>query len=866
MKKTIASYPIQRKGIDKWLPISLKEDLDMTQYIIAGDKMVVSKSKWITLCLALFFFYPSGAAALQFAPTRSLTAGWPGDLPDKTRVAYNSRHREYLVVYQYHNSILPGPDQIHAARLSASGEYIANYVISDLPNSCIQPDVAYDPVFDRYLVVWSYDTANDGTDYGWDIYGQFIPWSGPTDTLASFEVANGVDEHPGSFHLEVAEKNPRISHDANNKTFLIVMEAFPVGSSKSYITGTKVVASGANHWQNLTILVGDSFAHPDVAYDSYKDEFLVVFDVEDLASRMIYGVFVPGEQAPGTHDELRFYSQLTPISVGQMLYGGHSLPAISFCPVTNMFLIVWVTNRHVDSGEIFARYLPSRAFVPPSQTSYLERLDTGGSDFVNLVDVACGANTGWLPNNRNTGDCLVTWTLRHDNSFWSFGRQLTIVASPIAQLFSHATGFYGPLHNLGALSSWGTDEPRIGVASGPDNFSTIFTGLDGFSVKRTFSRLSTAPAGWSTVTASNHSLGIRSDGSLWAWGWNHFGQLGLGDTGDRNTPVRVGTANNWISVTAGYYHSLGIRTDGSLWAWGWNSYGQLGTGGLYAGENTPTRVGTLSDWIAVSAGYSHSLGIRTDGSLWAWGINDKYQLGLGDTNNRNTPVRVGSFNDWIAVAAGTDCSFGIRLNGSLWSWGGNTHGQLGMGDHNSRMSPTQVGSSNNWVAIKAGYYHSLGIRSDGALYSWGNNQQGQLGLNDSVERDIPSRIGTSNNWINMAAGGNFSLGLLSNGTPYTSVWAWGHNNWGQLGIGNTVSKQVPTEIHGIPGNCIAISSGFNSSLCISADGSLWSWGGNLDGQLGVGDNENKNTPTQVFLPKTKKFPWTMFLPAMIGHK
>ncbi len=808
-------------------------------------------------------------AALEFNPTLSLTAGFPGDLPDNTRVAYNSRHREYLVVYQYHNSILPGPDQIHAARLSADGKYIANYVVSDLPNSCVQPDVAYDPLFDRYLVVWSYTTVplNISTGHDWDIYGRFIPWSGPSNTLNSFEIAAGYNEYQtGGFALSSDDRNPRIAYSSKSKMFFVVLEAYTLPSyDKAYITGTKVSVDGTNLWQNLSILVdrGHSIAHPDVAYDSLQDEFLVVFDINDPASRNVYGVFVASQQVSGTHEKIEYYPQLTAISVGQMLYGGHSHPAVSFCPVTNMYLIVWVTNKHVDSGELFARYLPSRAFVPPSATSYLERLDTG--DFVNLVDVACGANTGQLPNNRRTGDCLVTWTLRHNNAFWSFGRQLTIVDSPVAQLFSHETGFFGPLQNLGALSAWGTDEPAIGVAFGPENFGPVFSGLDSAGARRAYSRLSTAPAGWSLVTISNHSLGIRSDGSLWAWGYNFLGQLGLGDTRDRNIPIRIGTTNDWVRVSAGYYHSLGIRSDGSLWAWGSNSYGQLGTGNTKLTEKIPTRVGTFNDWKAVSAGYTHSLGIRADGSLWAWGKNERYQLGLGDTNERNTPVQVGSFNDWVAVAAGDFFNLGIRQDGSLWSWGENDHGQLGMGNYYSSLIPTRVGTFSNWVAIKAGYDHSLGIRSDGALYSWGYNNRGQLGLNDSIERDIPSRIGTSNNWITMAAGWDFSLGLLSDGTPYTSVWAWGYNNWGQLGLGNTVSKQVPTQINSIPGNCIAISSGFNSSLCITADGSLWSWGANHQGQLGVGDNEDRNTPTQVFLSQNKKFPWPMFLPAMVGH-
>ncbi|HHD62825.1 MAG TPA: hypothetical protein ENK96_00345 [Desulfobulbaceae bacterium] len=827
---------------------------------------------FLTLVLVLLQA-PLAVAALEFNPTLSLTAGFPGDLPDNTRVAYNSRHREYLVVYQYHNSILPGPDQIHAARLSADGKYIANYIISDLLNSCGQPDVAYDPLFDRYLVVWAYDTANDGTDHGWDIYGRFIPWSGPTDTLNSFEIAAGYDEYTGSgFHLAVAEKNPRIAYGKKNKTFLIVMEAVPIDpGSKPYITGTKVSVTGNNHWQNLTIRLTDislvTLAHPDVAYDSLQDEFLVVFDDNENSSSggSIFGQFVTGQEAVGEHHTLHnFGIRFSEINPGIALSGHHERPAVDYCPAADFYLITWVTNRDIGLGDLWARYYPGRSVQPPPSAVHLEQLDTG--DSVNLVDVACGANK--IPTNGPQGgaDCLVTWTLRHDNAFWTFGRQISLVGDSNGNLLSHATGFFGPLQNLGAESSWGTGEPRIGVASGPKNFCPAFTGLDSLSNQRTFSRMSSySPLpGWSAVTAdadSFHGLATRRDGSLYAWGSNYYGVLGLGDTKDRNTPEQVGSAKDWVMVSTGQGHTLGIRSDGSLWAWGYNYYGQLGLGdnGDNTDRITPVRVGSATDWITVSAGGDSSFGIRSDGSLWAWGDNLFGGLGLGDTNDRSVPTRVGTWNDWVAVNEGRWFTLGIRADGSLYAWGSNFVGQLGLGDFNDRTAPARVGTWNDWVTVSAGDDHSLGIRADGSLYAWGmGGSKLGLGPHDPHASSLITKVGSFTDWLTVSAGFGHSLGIRADG----SLWAWGDNQSGELGLGDNAERNTPARVGTWAWQTMA--AGDFYSFAIRSDGSLWSWGYN-HGTLGLGDTTDRNIPTQVFLPKSK-FPWAMFLPAIINGK
>ena len=142
---------------------------------------------------------------------------------------------------------------------------------------------------------------------------------------------------------------------------------------------------------------------------------------------------------------------------------------------------------------------------------------------------------------------------------------------------------------------------------------------------------------------TNHTVVIRTDGSLWAWGLNEDGQLGDGTTANRELPVRIGIATDWQSACAGWYHSVAVKQDGTLWTWGTNTCGQLGTGATYY---TPIRVGTASNWRSTSTSALHTVAVRQDGSLWSWGDNTYGQLGDGTTTIRNLPTRIGSDTDW----------------------------------------------------------------------------------------------------------------------------------------------------------------------------------------------------------------------------
>lgn len=332
-----------------------------------------------------------------------------------------------------------------------------------------------------------------------------------------------------------------------------------------------------------------------------------------------------------------------------------------------------------------------------------------------------------------------------------------------------------------------------------------------------------------------HAVAIRSDGTLWSWGENSYGQLGLGDNTNRTAPVQIGSDSNWVSISAGDEFNMAIRANGTLWSWGHNYSGQLGLG-TSGNQNLPVQVGTATNWVKVKAGREFCLGIQSDGTLWSWGNNQMGQLGTGNTQYRNAPGQVGSATDWVDVSAADFHSIAIRSNGTLWSWGDNGNGQLGLGDYANRNTPTQIGSGTNWAKISSRTRQNFAIRTDGTLWAWGEGGYYSLGNGNPNDQTSPVQIGSSSDWFNIIAGYYHTLAIKTNGT----LFAWGMNNYGELGDTTNLDKITPIQIGTASNHVWAAAGRWYSAIIRTPGQTICTTGANDIGQLGNGTTVNQN--------------------------
>jgi alpha-tubulin suppressor-like RCC1 family protein len=232
------------------------------------------------------------------------------------------------------------------------------------------------------------------------------------------------------------------------------------------------------------------------------------------------------------------------------------------------------------------------------------------------------------------------------------------------------------------------------------------------------------------ITASNHVVALKSDGTVWAWGSDYWGELGNGTFFiNSNVPQQVPGLENIVQISTGVSHVLAVKSDGTVWAWGYQPYG-LGNG-IDTVSAVPVRVSGPDNVVQVAAG-NHNLILVSDGTVWAWGNNSYGQVGDGtrsDTSPTPVPVMIPGVGPLkiVDVATGVGHSLALRSDGTVWAWGANGEGELGNGSRNFSSSPVQVLNLTNVTAVAAGYIHSLALKSDGTVWAWGDNYWSELG-------------------------------------------------------------------------------------------------------------------------------------------
>jgi alpha-tubulin suppressor-like RCC1 family protein len=440
----------------------------------------------------------------------------------------------------------------------------------------------------------------------------------------------------------------------------------------------------------------------------------------------------------------------------------------------------------------------------------------------------------------------------------------------------------------GQLFAWGN--PPVGVIGITTNQSwPVAVDFDFTVIAATSNNLISSPtqigtSSWSVISAgARNSFGIKPDGTLWGWGSNYFGslgivagdtlrdynsggyilnstkqlyvwggnvygQLGQNDTINRSNPVQVG--GSWLQLASTNYtstgHKLAIDTSYNLWSWGYNNQGQLGDG-TTINRSQPVQILNPNIWKDISAGNALTMGLRYDGSIWAWGAG--LQLGQNDIISRSSPVQVGT-SSWLVISAAAGCAHAIRIDGTLWGWGSNSFGQVGDGTTVNRSSPVQIGALAIWSKLAVSGGNSLGgmaaINKLGQLFVWGLNNNGQLGDNTFVNKSSPIQIMTTSSFTFIAAGEGFRMiDILG------KLYVCGENTQGELGTNTTIRRSSPVQV-GTANSWIMATMGSQDgsgtgqyTLALATDGTVWTWGNNSYGQLGDNTTISRSSPVQM---------------------
>lgn len=337
---------------------------------------------------------------------------------------------------------------------------------------------------------------------------------------------------------------------------------------------------------------------------------------------------------------------------------------------------------------------------------------------------------------------------------------------------------------------------------------------------------------------SNQTYALKTDGSVWSWGYNSNGQLGNGTLSASTSAKQTTILSSITAISAGGTFGLGLKSDGTVWGWGENSMGQLGNTALTSQQYTPKKIENFDFVVAISGGNTHSIALKSDGTVWTWGSNIYGELGIGSNTNKYVPTQVPSLTSVKAVSAGMFYSLALKTDGTVWAWGNNSYGQLGDGTTTNRLVPVKITTLAGVGSISAGLYHALALKQDKTVWAWGSNSNGQIGDGTTNSRMVPVKVSSLSGVIQISAGMYHSLAKNE-----TAVYSWGSNASGQLGNNSSYNSSIPVLVSSISVTK-DIEAGNNHNGVVTSN-SVMTWGSNSGGQLGNGTLTNSPIPVNV---------------------
>lgn len=350
------------------------------------------------------------------------------------------------------------------------------------------------------------------------------------------------------------------------------------------------------------------------------------------------------------------------------------------------------------------------------------------------------------------------------------------------------------------------------------------------------------------TTEGYNTYVLKQDGSaFFSTGSNSWGRLADGSSANNKTSPVQGIGFDFKMIDAGDSHELLLKPDGTVWAWGYGYYGELGTGDKVDSRREPTQIPFINDVKEIRGGNDLSVFLKNDGTVWTMGSNDQQQLGAGLTASYSvTPVQVQGLTNVVAIDTGGDMVAALKADGTVWVWGDGLYGIAGNGTTTDISTPVQFPIT-GVKAFTMGYDRLYVVTNAGELYGVGSNTMGKLGDGTTTKRLTPVKINISN--VKDIDAGETSVTLLKEDG---SVYSWGQNSAGQVGNGTTVAQKTPvqvldTNIQPLTG-VVAIDSGGAQSIALKSDGSVWTWGFNGNGELGIGNSTNQSFATLSNFP------------------